>query len=177
MGGLHSKRTRLIRWARPTPPLCPPHARLAAGLVTLVSLFFACSILYSLAYIWTMWRTFRHLLKLPYNTMRRANVVVRIQVRMRALTIGFYILSAVSVRGGGAGPAAAVCRPPWAAPSALILPFCQHGMLQGCAMVLPTPAAPAVHVHWPQLVQYLRPHLAGLHARHPGACRRQQGAR
>ena len=38
----------------------------------------SCS--YSLAYLWTITRTFRTLLKLPYNMMRRANLVVRIQV-------------------------------------------------------------------------------------------------
>lgn len=34
---------------------------------------------YSLAYAWTVYRTFQTLLKLPYNMMRRANLVVRIQ--------------------------------------------------------------------------------------------------
>lgn len=40
---------------------------------------------YSLAYLWTITRTFRTLLKLPYNMMRRANLVVRIQVGTEGL--------------------------------------------------------------------------------------------
>jgi len=50
---------------------------------------------YSLAYAWTVWRTFQTILKLPYNSMRRANLVVRIQVGRVAAGMGRY-----AARGG-----------------------------------------------------------------------------
>ena len=56
---------------------------------------------YSLAYAWTVYRTFQTLLKLPYNMMRRANLVVRIQVGR--LAAGTYGQGGIGVGGAGAG--------------------------------------------------------------------------
>ncbi|KAI7844547.1 hypothetical protein COHA_001905 [Chlorella ohadii] len=67
----------------------------SAAAITLLSLNVACLVAYFIMWLWNIARSFNNLKYLPYGSMRMANLVTRMQVRLRGLGITFFVLCVV----------------------------------------------------------------------------------
>jgi hypothetical protein len=67
----------------------------SSAAIVLLSLNVACLVTYFVMWLWNIARSFHNLRYLPYGAMRMANLVTRMQVRLRGLGITFFILCVV----------------------------------------------------------------------------------